>query len=278
MSYSRAMIASRAIGQSHPLSIGTAMIFEAETTMINEIDAHFLVSIPTLIRNLISSISSTVNWSRLHTEDIAEAITMEMDELTKILPSIKTFKSISFTFPSYSDLTKRYPMGKLRETLTEKQQRQHDIIEDIREQFLKNKLDIGHQISFPDTLLDKINKPTTILTGFPVDLLSLYQFPSLTLIESHTGRIKTRKEWYTKINTERGDKTVFRFPFNKFSLQLLGDGVFFLLSSRQLKLEAYALADKYKWNTLTTDGRIRQSINALPPDKKHIREALLKYL
>lgn len=278
MSYSQDVLNARNLGLQYPLSMGTALIFESDYQMVKEWDEHLLVSIPTLIRNLESAMPKETDWSRVEINDIVDTLLREMDELIGIVSILRPKCTVTFTCPDYSTIQQKYPLGKFRETLTPNQQRLQDLQEAVRFILLTNKDSISHVISFPELKLERDSRHTTLMTAYPIDLLSQYQFPSLSLLESNTGRLKRKKEWYTKLTYHPKEENHFRIPFCLFTLLVFGDGKHFLANRVSLRRTVYMLADKHRWNSLSTEGRIRQSLNSLPPDQKEIKETLLSFL
>lgn len=90
---------------------------------------------------------------------------------------------------------------------------------------------------------------SVLLTHHPIDLLSYYNFPDLVLLESHTGVLKQRKDWGSKLNTPKGCNTI---PFNKPMLCIFGDKVFINGQAPKIKKVLLAISEKYAWNGLTT--------------------------
>jgi hypothetical protein len=101
------------------------------------------------------------------------------------------------------------------------------------------------------------DKNTTLLTHHPTDLLAYYNFPDLRLVESHTGKVKTRKDWYTKLNLPKGTVCI---PFTKATLSLFGDGSYILGQDIKVRKVLIKIGEKYKWNTLTTHSRMLTDI------------------
>ena len=85
----------------------------------------------------------------------------------------------------------------------------------------------------------------------PADLLARKDFPKLGLLESHTGKVKTQLEWYTKLNGKPQ-----HIPFNKAFLTLFGDGVMFSPLDRKTRGVVLKTAEKYSWKQDTTMDRI----------------------
>lgn len=103
----------------------------------------------------------------------------------------------------------------------------------------------------------KGDKDTFILTHLPIDLLWYRNFPSLSLLESHTGKIKTRTLWYTKLNGKHPE-----IPFNKAFLQIFGDGVMFSPQGIKIRRVIQKVAVKNRWNQNTSKEKIVMNLRS----------------
>ena len=95
--------------------------------------------------------------------------------------------------------------------------------------------------------------------NFTIDLLSNYSFPSCKLLESHTGKIKPKTYWNSKLS----GKDSGLMPFNAMTLQIFGDGENFAAYPRKLKLELIELAKKNKWSPITTNAKVESDLNKM---------------
>lgn len=279
MEYTKHLMQTRALGEKVPLSISTAMIFESENADYKKWEPHIHVNVITIIRNLLGSCNQPLDWAKLDPLEIIPELINELIFLQNDVPMYRGDFAVTFYFPDYSKLPKQFPKGHYRKQLTERQQYEEHLIEAIRAEMLsqqkENKLDVP--VQFIDTKLNKDSRLTTLITSFPTDLMSQYQFPKLTLLETHTGRIKSRRMWYTKLNPT-GDEDMSKIPFNKFTLQVFGDGKQLLSAPLKLKRAVVMMSVKNRWNSLTTEERIRQSISRLPEEYHEVKTALLDYL
>lgn len=120
---------------------------------------------------------------------------------------------------------------------------------------------IADQQMFGVTLFDtdiEGDHDTLVLTHYPADLLCRKKFPKLGLLESHTGKVKTHLEWYTKLNG-KPDKV----PFAKWSLVLFGDGTMFSPLDRKVRAVVLKTAEKYNWDQTTTSDRISTNLRLM---------------
>ena len=85
------------------------------------------------------------------------------------------------------------------------------------------------------------------------------------LLESHTGKIKTRVEWNSKYYPyPSGDMSIL--PFNRTLLLVFGDKIQF--SPNEMKLRQYVMgaAVKGKWTPLTTREKMLNDFKMFIPE------------
>jgi hypothetical protein len=107
----------------------------------------------------------------------------------------------------------------------------------------------------PETKSDSL-----ILTNYAYDLLSYKHFNKLDLLESHTGVLKPKSMWYTKL---LNGKDLNRIPFNSLSIQVFGDKETFSGMPHKVKSLILELAEKYQWTQVTSKDRIYYSLDRL---------------
>lgn len=106
-------------------------------------------------------------------------------------------------------------------------------------------------------------RDVVILTHWPFDLLFYKKFKVLDLLESHTGVVKRRAQYHTKLHNCRYEQ----MPFNAFTLQVYGDGVFFESASVKARQTLTNIASTKKWNNNTTQAKIRSDLNHIEDPK-----------
>jgi hypothetical protein len=124
---------------------------------------------------------------------------------------------------------------------------------------LVNYLYYKKQLTFNSVL--SMKSKIVLLSHYPVDLLSLERHKGCALLESHTGAVKNRGLWYTKLN----GCTNPRMPFNALTLQVYGDKQTFarFKQSAAVIKELEALAERYQWNATTTKSRMKLNIGQM---------------
>ena len=154
---------------------------------------------------------------------------------------------ITFYVNTYSYFKNTYP-DKLRKPTTDKQIR----LENITDYCLKKALTDFEITQFSKDVHYGKEHKALILTHVPADLLSYNRFTKLDLLESHTGKIKTRKEWNTKYYPIP-DKDMSFLPFMEYLLTVFGCKVMFKPSSLKDRLSLYEVLQKKNVNPLTSE-------------------------
>ena len=282
---SKMLLYNRAIGETLPVSIGTSLIVDGPKADPSRWNQVVLINLLTLSRNIIQSVPAASQFD-LRSDDVTEVVLTEMDILRQSLNAYAPGVQVEFYLPDYKLIYIDFPMAKPRLFNTKNKQFVQQMMLDVRVKLKElieeenKKRDERKQEPLPIRImrgwkLDKDKRKTTILTSFPTDLLSQYQFPALTLLESHTGAVKSRREWNTKLNWHKKEDIV-NMPFMKFTLQVFGDDVFIIQQNLKVKQWVVDMSKRDRWTPITTESTIRGSIGKI----KHVadREALLKFL
>lgn len=251
-------VAAREVG-ALPLSIGTSLAIEELLKEPKNWPSELWINIRTVIRNLVGALDSTVR-NRLLGQDVFPTLEAELLFLIEHLNTETRGKTkVVFYHCSYSDLRIKFPVAILKEHKT------------------PNQLDA---LALETTCLDILFKRTSVpivkyqtdisgsrvaalmISHLPVDLLSYEKFLSLKLLESHTGVIKERANWNTKL-TSTGDSV--RIPFNYLTVQVFGDkNNHFTAMPISIKKTLIALADQYRWTTVTNIATISTHVKSIP--------------
>lgn len=280
------LINERPLGPQTPISVSTAMIFDNENVDFSKWEPYLYVNIRTLYRNFANAIKAQ-NILEMDAGVLYPKFMEEIEIFEEYLQKYTNGKvEPVFYFPDYRTLNKLLPQAGLRTIKTDQQTKLYDIeqsvyrvmtskVEEERKLAKKEKREFEAPYIETGPSLPRGKGPALILTHVPSDLLSYTSFPVLKLIESHTGTIKTRDEWNTKLtgNPER----LANIPFNRFTLQICGDGNHLVMSgTKKMKDYLFSLADKNNWTTMTTVDRIRFCINLIK--SKQDRDVLLSWI
>ncbi len=254
-----AVLSERDLGQI-PVSIGTSLALEGAfgileehpnpKPVINQIDVLY-VNVRTLVRNLVGSLNPELAHT-VFPEDMAAIL---INEMTVIDQAIRQFTNerarTQFYLCNYRGLSKRFPYAILKAANTERQKfaalREEQTVAE-----LLTLLPNHPHLKMLETDIDLPNDPYRVLmlTSYAVDLLQRYRFSALTLLESHTGATKAQAFWHTKLSN---GKELSNIPFDRMTLQFFGDGSnLFTAYPIKYRRVMQSIADKNKWNSLTT--------------------------
>lgn len=271
---SHELLITRRVGETMPVSIATAQVVENESADIDRWNQLLLINIHTLARNVLGAVEYKEK-KKIKVDDLIDILINEMNILMDILPSYRPGTQVEFYLPDYRDIGNAFKMAKHR--LYQTDNLKFEWIIHYKTQMRLAKMVEEKKLSLPIRVtgwqLEKDRRPTTLLTSYPTDLLSQYQFPKMNLLESHTGKVKERKDWYTKLNGAR-ESDLSNIPFCKFTIAVFGDGVFFLVSHTKVKSLVKQMAVRDRWNYITTDSKIKGSISKIthPEDRKALME------
>lgn len=259
-----------------PLSIGTSLAFESifepklpaydpariipQMVDISKYNAIW-INVSTLIRNIIGALPKDTAHS-VSPEDVKDAIVYEMELLTEMTSAASsnncrckyyhsTYKGL-FNDPILNKFVKfRLP------TTTIQLAYDNMLSKTIR--LMEKDKELGI-LSINKTLVpDSTDNKALIFTHMPYDLASYDNFHKLDLIESHTGKLKTRKEWYSKYYPIVGsDMSIL--PFTRKLLLIMGDHVLIKPIDIRFRRLIIDIAVKRKWTPLTTPAKIRMDL------------------
>ena len=252
-----------------PLSIATSLAFEGLFGIMDEKDnpknppltlfKQLWVNIRTLFRNIHGSIDKEAEGNLLP-KDYADVIIEEMNTINGIMRDKSPDIQVHYYVCTYQTLSSIYPFSSFKEVKTDNQ-KAYSVLENGMLSFLfKHFGTTDERVHICDTFIIPKEPKILLLTHYPFDLLNVKGGGMLGLLESHTGVVKLKPQWNTKLNT----KDYNRLPFDKMTVQLFGDsgGLFkpYPLDFRKKILE---LATSKKWNSETTKDRILQGVSSL---------------
>ena len=240
---------------SNQLSVGTGSALEAFFQNSQTAEGHksFWFNGLTLIRNIYSACPKEVA-NDVSPLDLTETFLQEIDQIRSLLKNEGNELTKPFIyFNSYeSFFNKDNSFFKLREDKTNIQKKTRYVYEKTKEMVLRQDPEI---LKFNLKLKNETGDKTLILTHVPIDLLSQNCFKTLELVESHTGKIKTKFEWYSKYHS-CGDEDLRRLPFCRQLLSCFGDNSVIVPLPIKARKEILEIAKKAKWNPSTTQSKV----------------------
>lgn len=275
-----AILAQRALGQ-FPISIATSLAFEGlvgihpdlpkpTTKPVSKYETIY-INVDTILRNMLNSIS-TSDIPYVLPEDALEYLKSELLIISNVVadqsggklkvhyyvvcPTLfkAKFKSKHITFKTPTTpnqvilaATKRIVM-------------QHLMKESIGE---ISTVKVTHA-PMPNSLM---------LSHKPTDLIMFSESNNIQLLESHTGKIKSKAFWNTKL---KASDDVTRIPFCKFSLCVFGDsGDDIKPLSSKIRAMVTTIADQKKWTITTPIASIKKDLATIPDP--NVKDVLLSF-
>lgn len=226
---------------------------EAPEKMALNKDYLFMVNCETLLRNLIGSVSKEV-YDRCEPHHLAYILVEEI----RVIESLCSEEGGGYLSPVFYVTDYDKITGYLHRSV-KRREAKTDI-----QRFNKKKIDKALEyvrILKPEVQLyvNKTDFPKAdsclILTHYPYDLLFYKNFRDMLLLESHTGKIKSRIQWNTKYFPYPG-ADMSKFPFNRTLLLIFGDKIMFHPHFMQMRKYIVETAEKGQWTPLTSRDKI----------------------
>lgn len=277
-----------------PLSIATALAFQEflgyevndDQTLKARHKApvgaqyrHVWLNVSTLLRNFIGAMEGD-SYLLVATGALASEFVSELHRIETVLHDHQPGWTLTFYRTGYTDNAKRYPNAKLRTATTTKQlayQDTHDRVLKLIHPTLLELPGLTEKL-FYKVFANQITPggypagKTVMVTHYPIDLLSQYYFSELSLLESHTGKLKPRAQWHTKLLNGRD---LVQIPFSEPTLQIFGDSETFAPQPIGLRRTLVDLAKTHQWSSITTKDRIRGQVKLYVPSP--LKEEILKF-
>lgn len=255
---------------THNLSIGTSIAIESivkgslpeyesdkpKAAMIDTSPYDSVwINVTTLYRNYYGAVDKFIK-DNISPSEIAQDIKQEIEYIKDLL-SQKNLKTI-FYFCQYDRLANKHPKARLKTNITKAQIFNHELMLSTLSSLIRISPDIK---IFKNELKCETKDNALIITHYAIDLLAEKTFGRLDLLESHTGVLKTKALWYTKLHSDKKNANI---PLNRFTIQVFGDGQLFLPAERRLVDAVVETANKYEWNYLSTNERLFITLTLMP--------------
>jgi hypothetical protein len=260
-------ILSNRVISAFPVSIGTALALESifdgrlppydpsrpipQKVDITKYGKHYF-NLVTLIRNIIGAVSD-IKPLVANSLPLADTLSEELNTIQDIYQEGSKGKCEPIFFiPDYSNLNK---LGRdkivFRIPKTDKQLMEHSLIQStIKTLMVKNSSLIYNKPKL------KGGRNVLITTHASVDLLNNKYFTKMDLLESHTGRLKTKKDWHTKYHPV-GKAPKHMLPFIERLLYIFGDKSTIAPMSIKIRRDILDIATKTNWTPMTTEDKIK---------------------
>lgn len=258
------MAETREVG-AFALSIGTSLAIEGLLGVHpgNPAQPHghkminaLWVNLRTLVRNYYQAMK-TEEAERIKYPVAAITLLAEVQAVADILRVNGRHMEVVFYHQSDDAIAKQFPRATFRKAKTPKQTA-YTTYENLTLMYLLaecNNADV--KVTLIKQTPPSSRQIVALLTHYPKDLLWKSAFERVFLLESHTGRLKTYVDWYSKLQGVKADNPL---PLNAFTLQVFGDGCLFESQEKKIRDELKQLAKVKRWNGTTTSSKMSADI------------------
>lgn len=262
---------------SFPVAIGTSLslesVFEgrlspydASREIPNKVNiAHYSESwfnLTTLFRNLIGALPNDAIFNTT-----PDGLARDLYEEIEVIESLHLNEGNNVCKPffyvgTYNRVVSKYSNKKVifRQSNTDKQK--------LYESKLKETIKLFSKY-YPEKLvtIDSSIKPKTpaanaiIMSHIPYDLVSHSNFKRFDLLESHTGKLKTKYEFSGKYQP-LGSETMDQLPFLEKLLMVFGDKIMIVPADIRIRRLLLEIAKNREWTPYTTEAKVNYFIDA----------------
>lgn len=215
------------------------------------------INVKTLARNILSALDKEAKAKLPHTEYAA----IVHEELEVIFSSMEKYPNCKLVIylPSYKSLAIYYPKGNLFEPKTELQKASQKLDELIFQAIVDLKNVLPGYVIESDVMFPPLgHKRVAVLTHYPADLIHFPPGTEVLLLESHTGFIKPKFQWYTKL---RNGSSLYKIPFDRAMLQVFGDkSNMFNPVKPDLRRIITEVSEQANWTQFTTRDKIIDTV------------------
>lgn len=215
---------------------------------------YHIYNLYTIVRNIINSVTSTKEKeSILLEQDFLNVLKLELANIAKYYKKVLT-KPVIF-YPDYTEIYQKYNVNKV--TGDTAPYRLHTMITNKLKQIEKKEkiVSINNGKGYK---LPKLNGKLLITTHIALDLHN--NNSKLDLLESHTGALVTKKNFYKKYH-QVGKEDLTLLPFIEDLHYILGDKTLVVPMDIATRREVLAIAKKFNWNPLTTRDKVKDNIS-----------------
>lgn len=261
------LIDERAKGVPFPVSIATSLAIEGIFGILedkphnpppaDQLD-EIVINFRTLFRNMTGSMDRETA-DKLNADDYATGLIEEMTLIRSIVNDRSGGRiKVWYYVASYASLNKLHPYALVKPANTPKQQYYAAMENKTIEVVMKRLGKDNDMLKIFDVTIVGNPVRTALISNYPLDLLNFQRARELVLVESHTGTVKPKAQWYTKL---KGGKDMPYMPFNIMTIQMFGDtGSLFQPQTTSNQNRLRELAQRYKWTQATGKDRIMQCV------------------
>lgn len=226
------------------------------------------INLRTIIRNSVNGFNAT-QLDNIRGIDVYEAVKSDIEGIRTHVGIHNPDCAVELYLCTYEGISKAWPNVNFRkESPTLKQQLLEVIDREVISVYLEDHIEELKQFKWELSG----ESGCVLLTHLPTDMLSYYRFPSMALLESHTGIVKERKDWWTKLNVKKDQPVI---PFHKEMLLIFGDKNMISPQPLAIRKRLLEISEKCRWHSLTTMSKVMNDIKL--EHEPHLMEFVAKY-
>jgi len=252
---------------SFPVSIGTGLMLESVFKAVSpryddkreipdkvKIDnySHHIYNVFTLARNILSACSSKDKDEILTSKFFLDTLLDEIFVISTLYQDVKCVPA--FFIPDYTKMLTSLNVNK--ENVLNKDYSFYILLYNI---IKKYKPTIESVVIKDTAYIPKLDKDILITTNYSNDLLN--NLSNMSLLESHTGKLKKNFNWNSKYH-KVGTRPMNMLPFTEELLYLLGDTNLIVPMKLNTRVLLMDVAVKKHWTPRTTRDKILYDIKS----------------
>lgn len=257
----------RTFGEKVSISVGTALTIE-KSLLVDPAPPikHLWINFRTLFRNLYSAYGE--DGINVPKEQLMDELVLEAHIIRELLYGIV---DVIYYATDDEALPKMFPLALVKGPET-KAQRIYANLERLAISAGLNDRSLGVQRYIQ--LIKGNGSKAWMLSHYPLNLMSRYEFSELALISSYSGEVWEPKDWTKKLSKNKDYHTL---PFNLLTIQVIGDGaVQFFSQKPSMKNSLMHIATKGKWKPTTSRDKIVSDLmNNAEPETRGIFNKML---
>lgn len=257
----KSLLDDRTIGNSG-LAIGTHLMLETifyndleiydqtrefKKENINNYDFH-IYNIFTIVRNLLNACLYKNKEELILDPTFPSVLGSEVNKVSSYYKGCNC-KPLLF-YPDYKPIYTGFNISKpTGDTVT---YREHMLVKGVL-----SKINIKSCNNHKGYVIPKLKGEILLTTNIAVDLFNQH---SLTLLESHTGKLKTKSQFNTKYHPI-GKSDLTHLPFIEELLYILGDKTIVIPLDIKTRKELLDISIKHKWTPRSTRSQVLSDLN-----------------
>ena len=233
--------------------------YDLERPLANPLDlndyTYFLFNFYTLVRNIYNSYKETDKVSIIKDKDFYSVIEDEVLLLQNYFDNFNKTKFVIYR-PDYEDVFKSLNIGK--EYKLGVKYEDYLIIDKYIDKFLSKGNNLYNMVEQTSHLFPKMEGDVIVMTHFSHDLLNKGR---LYLLESHTGKLKSNKDFYTKLHSV-GVRDMSYVPFCEQTYYIFGDTNLIRALPIIVRKNVLALGIEKNWTYKTSPAMIKYHLES----------------